>query len=85
MFVGMVALIKTVGITPVGKVFQNADQFRLERATANASSICLAIGLCGTRHVIMRFGAAFDFKAIHADLDQTLHMLDSFRSFEFMI
>ena len=76
LLMGMVALIKTVGLTAIGEVLQHAEQFRLKCTPRQRIINRLTIGLCGTCHIIMRLGAAFDLKAVYADFDQTLHMLD---------
>ena len=71
----MVALVETVGVTALGQVFQYAQQGRVEVSSGQGIVYSLPVDLSGAGDIIMRFGAAFDFQAVHTDVNQSLDML----------
>ena len=75
-FVLVVALIKPVGIAPVGQPLQFAEQARVKRTSGKGVVNGTAIDLRRPCDVVGRFGAPFDLQRINANVHQAPDMLD---------
>ena len=71
-----VAHVESIGITAVGQSFQFAIQTGIKRFPGQGIIHGHAIELCGTGHVVVGLGAAFDLEGVDANLYQPFDMLD---------
>lgn len=80
-----VAAQEAFGVAAVRQAFQRGKQGRIEGFAGGRVVDGAAVDLGGAGAVVEGLGAAFDLQRVHAELRQTLHVLDGAQIMEFMI